>query len=71
MTAFKRVANLFSAFKDEYLRATALLNGYGKNYNRYEIETITGILQEGLEMGAFIVKRHGTDGTPFLPRPKG
>ncbi|NLW09727.1 MAG: TetR/AcrR family transcriptional regulator [Firmicutes bacterium] len=56
MTAFKRVANLFSAFKDEYLESYSFIERLRENYNRYEIETITGILQEGLEMGAFIVK---------------
>ncbi|HHU83080.1 MAG TPA: TetR/AcrR family transcriptional regulator [Firmicutes bacterium] len=56
MTAFKRVANLFSAFKDEYLESYSFIERLRENYNRYEIETITSILKEGLERGAFIVK---------------
>lgn len=56
MTAFKRVANLFSAFKDEYLESYGFIERLRESYNRYEIETITGILKDGLEKGAFIVK---------------
>lgn len=56
MAAFKRVANLFSAFKDEYLESYSFIERLRENYNRYEIETITGILREGLENGVFIVK---------------
>ena len=56
MAAFKRVANLFTAFKDEYLESYGFIERLRENYNRYEIETITSILKEGLEKGAFIVK---------------
>ncbi|NLY88649.1 MAG: TetR/AcrR family transcriptional regulator [Firmicutes bacterium] len=56
MAAFKRVANLFHAFKDEYLESYGFIERLRENYNRYEIETITGILKEGLEKGVFAVK---------------
>ena len=56
MAAFKRVANLFTAFKDEYLESYSFIERLRENYNRYEIETITAILKEGLEKGIFTVK---------------
>lgn len=56
MTAFKRVANLFTAFKDEYLESYSFIERLRENYNRYEIETIAAILKEGLEKGIFAVK---------------
>ncbi|HHT49476.1 MAG TPA: TetR/AcrR family transcriptional regulator [Firmicutes bacterium] len=56
MTAFNRVANLFSAFKDEYLESYSFIEQLRQSYNRYEIETITSILQEGIEQKIFVVK---------------
>ena len=56
MTALQRVANFYSAFKDEYLESYGFIERLRENYNRYEIETIAAILKEGLEKGIFAVK---------------
>src|SRR5690554_1259969 len=55
MQAFKRVANLFTAFKDEYLESYGFIERMRKSYDRYEIETITSILQNGIKNGVFAV----------------
>ncbi len=56
MQAFKRVANLFTAFKDEYLESYGFIERIRKSYDRYEVETIASILKSGVQSGVFTVK---------------
>lgn len=56
MQAFKRVANLFTAFKDEYVESYGFIERIRKSYDRYEVETIASILKSGVQSGVFTVK---------------
>lgn len=56
MEILNRVANFYSAFKDEYLEQYAFIQRIRKKYDAWELATIKGILQEGVDKGIFVVK---------------
>ncbi|MCX7973043.1 MAG: TetR/AcrR family transcriptional regulator [Candidatus Aminicenantes bacterium] len=55
MRALRRLANLYHAFREEYLESYGFIQKIRRDYDRYEIETIKGILKEGVEKGIFEV----------------
>jgi len=56
MEILNRVANFYSAFKDEYLENYAFIQKLRKKYDNWELMTIKGILQEGLDKRVFVIK---------------
>lgn len=56
MKAFNRLANFYSAFKDEYLEYYDFIQKLRKRYYKHEIETIKNILKQGVEERIFAVK---------------
>lgn len=56
MVAFKRLANFYNSFKDEYLEQYAFIQRLRRNYDRYELEMIKKILRLGVNQGIFSIK---------------
>lgn len=56
MEILNRVANFYSAFQDEYLENYAFIQKLRKKYDNWEMMTIKGILQEGIDKGVFVIK---------------
>lgn len=56
MQVLNRLANLYSAFKDEYLENYQFIERIRINYDQYEINIIKDILQEGVKERIFVVK---------------
>lgn len=56
MQVLNRLANLYSAFKDEYLENYQFIERIRINYDQYEINIIKDILQEGIKERIFVVK---------------
>lgn len=53
--ALHRLANLYQAFREEYLESYGFIQKIRRDYDLYEIETIKSILKEGVEKGVFDV----------------
>lgn len=53
--ALHRLANLYQAFREEYLESYGFIQKIRRDYDRYEIETIKSILKEGVDQGIFEV----------------
>lgn len=56
MQAMNRLANLYSAFKDEYLENYGFIERLRRNYDQYEIEMYKEILKAGIDQGVFQIK---------------
>ena len=56
MRALHRLANFYHAFRSEYLDAYGFIQKIRQDYDRYEVQTIKGILTEGVERGFFSVE---------------
>jgi AcrR family transcriptional regulator len=55
MKSIKDLANVFVAFRDDYLRHYAFIRRLREQYDRYEVETVAGILRRGVADGAFSI----------------
>jgi AcrR family transcriptional regulator len=55
MRAFKRLANLYQAFADEYLENYRFIEQIRTSYDEYERMIISDILLEGVQTGLFTV----------------
>lgn len=55
MDALNRLANLYSAFKDEYFESYGFIEKLRRNYDQYEINVFKEILKGGIESGIFLV----------------
>ena len=55
MHAFKRLANLYQAFADEYLENYRFIEKIRTSYDEYERKIISKILQEGVQAGLFAI----------------
>lgn len=56
MEVLNRVANFYSAFKDEYLEQYAFIQRIRKKYDAWELATVKGILQEGVDKNIFVIR---------------
>lgn len=56
MHALKRLANLYEAFKDEYLENYKFIEKIRVSYDEYERIMISGILKEGINRGEFVIE---------------
>ncbi len=56
MRGLKQLANFYSALKDEYLENYKFIEKFRKRYDEEETETISKILNEGIDKGIFDVK---------------
>ena len=56
MHALKRLANLYEAFKDEYLENYKFIEKIRVSYDEYERIMISGILKEGVNRGEFVIE---------------
>lgn len=56
MHALKRLANLYEAFKDEYLENYGFIERVRVSYDEYERIMISGILKEGVKREEFVIK---------------
>ncbi len=55
MRLFNRLANLYNAFKDEYLDSYGFIEKLRVNYDQYELEMFKNILTEGVNRGIFLI----------------
>ncbi len=53
MRAFRRIANFYSSFREEYLKEYDFIQRFRENYDRYETKIILDILREGVKKGVF------------------
>jgi AcrR family transcriptional regulator len=53
MQALNRLANLYSAFKDEYLECYSFIEKLRGSYDQYELEMFKMILKEGIDQGIY------------------
>lgn len=56
MYMLKKLAALYSTFKEEYLESFGFIESIRQKYDRMEIKTIQGILRTGIRKGLFIIK---------------
>lgn len=63
MEAFQRFANLYSAFRDEYMESDNYLGGFRQRYDQYELNLYKEILIEGIRRGVFEI--HDLDLTAY------
>ncbi len=54
--ALKELANYYTAFKEEYFEQYAFIEKARQDHNRFEVETIRSILQEGIDQGVFEIQ---------------
>ena len=71
MKALKRVANFYTAFKDEYLENYRFIQKIRKDYDTYEINTIKSILKEGVNKGIFVIKNIEMTAVAIVTAQKG
>lgn len=55
MRLFNRLANLYNAFKDDYLESYSFIEKLRVNYDQYESDMFKKILKEGVERGVFLI----------------
>lgn len=55
MHAFKRLANLYQAFADEYLENYRFIEKIRTSYDEYERMIVSNILHEGVQTGLFAI----------------
>lgn len=55
MRLFNRLANLYNAFKDDYLESYGFIEKLRVNYDQYELDMFKKILKEGVERGVFLI----------------
>lgn len=55
MRLFNRLANLYNAFKDDYLESYGFIEKLRVNYDQYESDMFKKILKEGVERGVFLI----------------
>ncbi len=53
MNALNRLANVYSAFQDEYLENYKFIQKFRSQFDSFEIETIKSILKQGIEKKIF------------------
>ena len=56
MHAMKRLANLYEAFKEEYLENYGFIERIRVSYDEYERIMISGILKEGVKREEFVIE---------------
>ncbi len=56
MKTFNALANFYTAFKDDYLENYGFVQKLRRDYDRFEFETIKGILEDGNRKGVFRVE---------------
>lgn len=56
MEALHKLANFYSAFKDEYLEQYSFIHDFREEIDRFEVSTIQKILEQGNEQGIFVVE---------------
>jgi AcrR family transcriptional regulator len=56
MEILNRIANFYSAFQDEYFENYGYIQKLRKRHDEWELNTIKGILQEGVDKGIFELK---------------
>ncbi len=54
--ALKELANYYAAFQEEYFEQYAFIEKARQDHNRFEVETIRNILQEGIDQGVFAIQ---------------
>ena len=55
MEALNRLANFYSAFRDEYLEQYIFVKDFRFQIDQYEIEMFKNILRQGVDQGVFLV----------------
>lgn len=71
MKTFNTLANFYTAFKDDYLENYGFIQKLRKDYDRFEFETIKGILEEGNRKGIFKVEDTGLTSWAIITAMKG
>jgi AcrR family transcriptional regulator len=71
MRGFKKLINIYSAFKDEYLENYGFIQRLRKSYDQYEVSMIQSILSEGVESGDFTVSNLRMTASAILTALKG
>lgn len=71
MKTFNLLANFYTAFKDEYLENYSFIQRLRKDYDRFEFETIKGILEEGNQKGVFKVENTSLTSWAIITAMKG
>ncbi len=56
MQALQQLANLYSAFKEEYLESPGFIGELRENYDNYEIDMFKQILLAGIKQGIFYIR---------------
>ncbi len=71
MRAIKRLANLYTAFEEEYYESYSFIQEFRQKYDEYEIGFIGGILKDGVEQGVFKIKDVGLTAFSIFTAIKG
>lgn len=71
MKTFNLLANFYTAFKDDYLENYSFIQKLRKDYDRFEFETIKGILEEGNQKGVFKVENTSLTSWAIITAMKG
>lgn len=71
MHGFKKLINIYSAFKDEYLENYGFIQRLRKSYDQYEVTMIQSILSQGVESGDFTVSNLPMTAAAILTALKG
>ncbi len=59
MHALKNLANLYSAFRDDYIESYGFIERLRVGYDEFERSVISRILQAGVERGEFVIEDVG------------
>lgn len=71
MLALHRLANFYQAFREEYLESYSFIQKLRQDYDRYEVETVKGILAEGVASGVFSVRDLNLTAVAIITAMKG
>lgn len=71
MRGFKKLINIYTAFKDEYLENYGFIQRLRKSYDQYEITMIQSILSEGVNSGDFTISNLRMTAAAILTALKG
>ncbi|MFA5859761.1 MAG: TetR/AcrR family transcriptional regulator [Elusimicrobiota bacterium] len=71
MKYLRKIVNVYSAFKDEYLRNYEFINKIRTDFDRQEVGLVRGILEEGVASGVFKIKDIDLTAFTFVIAAKG
>jgi len=71
MKGLKNLADVFRSFREDYLLNYAFIDTIREDYDRYEVETVAGILREGVDTGDFEIRDIGVTAVAVATALKG